>query len=317
MRSVCWVAVSLCLAFHAAAQAADAPQDSEPLSKAEAIAYGPMRIAGAITDAQISESSGLAAARALGNEGLLWTHNDSGDIPRLFLLSARGTLRATYRVDVPLATDWEDVCSFELDGVPYLLIGDVGDNGHQRPHVTLWLVPEPTFDPDRKSDFPLKIKPTRKIEFTYAEGPQDCESIAFDPVRREIVLVTKVDPRRPPVGLAGVYVLPLPEEDVPAPGDEPIVLDRAAELAIRITTAADISPDGQRAVVATYGDAWQYVRQDHESWAQAFARPGQPIALGPRGQSEAIAYDADDETLVLTAEGVGKPLWRVSPGETQ
>ena len=172
------------MALYAAPQAVDAPRDSEPLSRAGAIEYGPMRTAGAITDAQISESSGLAAARAPGNEGLLWTHNDSGDLPRLFLLSERGTLRATYRVDVPFATDWEDVCSFELDGVPYLLIGDVGDNGHQRQHVTLWLVPEPTFDPERKSDLPLKIKPTRKIEFTYAEGPQDCESIAFDPVRR-------------------------------------------------------------------------------------------------------------------------------------
>lgn len=273
------------------------------------IEYGPMRVAGAITDQHITESSGLAAARAPANAGMLWTHNDSGDIPQLFLLSERGTLKATYRVDVPFATDWEDVCSFELDGEPYLLIGDVGDNAHRRQRVTLWLVPEPTFDPERTSAFPLKIKPTRRIDFTFAQGPQDCESVAFDPVRREIVLVTKVDPRRPPVGLAGVYVFALPEQD----NAEPIVVERAAELSLRITTAADLSPDGLRCVVATYGDAWQYVRQPDESWAEAFARPGKTVQLGPRGQSEAIAYAADGKTLVLTAEGVGKPLWRVLP----
>lgn len=315
MKSFLWTAVVAVLATNANPQAADALPQELPGEQpgAAAIEYGPMRIAGAITDQQINESSGLAAARAAGNKGMFWTHNDSGDVPRLFLLSERGTLQATVRVDVPFATDWEDLCSFELDGEPYLLVGDVGDNGHRRARVTLWLIPEPIFDPERTSTFDLKIKPTRRIDFTFTQGPQDCESVAFDPVRREIVLVTKVDPRRPPVGLAGVYVFGLPDEDT----TEPIVVERSAELSLRITTAADISPDGLRCVVATYGDAWQYVRQANESWADALARPGTVVPLGPRGQSEAIAFDKDGQTLVLTAEGVGKPLWKVSPNRTR
>jgi len=280
---------------------------------AGAIEYAPMQIAGAVTDAQITESSGLAAARAAGNAGMLWTHNDSGDVPRLFLLSARGTLKATFRVDVPFATDWEDLASFELDGEPYLLVGDIGDNAHRRKRVTLWLIPEPMFDPQRTSGFDLKIKPTRRIDFTYADGPWDAESLAFDPAQREIIVVTKVDPRRPPVGLAGVYVFPLPDHDTPPEVAEPIVAERAVELSLRITTAADVSPDGRRLVVATYGDGWQYVRRENESWPQALARPGTVVPLGPRGQSEALAFAADGHTLMLTAEGVGKPLWKVSP----
>lgn len=300
----------VCAAVSAKPQAAELPGVG-------AVEYGPMRITGAITDAQITESSGLAAGRAAGNEGMLWTHNDSGDIPRLFLLSERGTVKATYRVDVPFATDWEDMCSFELDGEPYLLVGDVGDNGHQRKRVTLWLIPEPEFEAERTSAFPQKIKPTRRIDVAYADGPWDCESVAFDPVRREVVLVTKVDPRRPPVGRAGVYVFALPDEATPPERVEPIVVERVAELSLRITTAADVSPDGLRCIVATYGDAWQYVRQPGESWAEALARPGTVVELGPRGQSEAIAFAADGQTIVLTAEGVGKPVWRVSPRETQ
>lgn len=297
----------------------------------EAIDYGPMAVAGAVTDRNIDESSGLAAARhpetlaQFPGAGALWTHNDSGDTPRLFLLSARGTLLAEYGVDVPFATDWEDMCSFEVDGQPYLLVGDVGDNGHKRPRLTLWLIPEPGFDPERRSAFPLKMKPERRIDIAFADGPWDCESVAFDPERREIVLITKVDPRRPPVGFAGVYVLPLPPEAPPEATPEgsssgwddaggPIVLDRATDLRLRIVTAADISPDGRRLVAATYGDAWQFVRGEEESWAEALARPGNPgvpIELGPRGQSETVAFGGDGVTLWLTAEKVGRPLWKV------
>lgn len=292
------------------------PQDTQRID------YRPMAVAGAVADPDIAESSGLAAARHPDTlaqvPGGLWTHNDSGDTPRLFLLSDHGTLLAEVAVDVPFATDWEDMCSFEMDGRPYLLVGDVGDNAHKRKRLTLWLIPEPVYDPDRRSEhpeaFPLKVKPTRRIDVAFADGPWDCESVAFDPVRQEVVLITKVDPRRPPIGFAGVYVLPLPPESVEG-FSEPVVLDRVAELPLRIVTAADISPDGRRLVAATYGDAWQYVRGADEGWAEALARPGTSVALGPRGQSETIAFGGDGLTLWLTAEGVGRPLWKVEAAE--
>lgn len=279
------------------------------------IDYGPMQIAGRLTDERVNESSGLAASRTHPDH--FWTHNDSGDAPRLFLITARGAVKAELPVDVPRAIDWEDMCSFELDGTPYLLVGDVGDNGHKRERVTLWLIPEPAleFDPDGGvKKIPGAGVPIRKIDFTYADGPRDCESIGFDPTSRTVVIVTKVDPRRPPVGQAGVYLLPLPPpEDEDADGDELHVLERAADLTLRVTTAMDVAPDGRRCVIATYGDAWQYVRDGDETWADAFAKPPTQVALGPRGQSETIAYGGDGKTLMMTAEGVGKPVWRVSP----
>ncbi|MBB6429418.1 hypothetical protein [Algisphaera agarilytica] len=277
---------------------------------AQSTAFGPMQVVGQIEAPAINESSGLAAARAPGNEGLFWTHNDSGDKPRLFLIDGTGELQAEYQVDAPFATDWEDIASFELNGEPYLLVGDVGDNAHKRQRVTLWLIPEPSFDPDRQSAFPLKMEPLRRIDFTYADGPKDCESIAFDPASNNIVIVTKVDPRRLPVGYAGVYFLPLPAESSSGL-DEPIVVERAANLSLRITVGMDIAPDSRRAIVATYGDAWLYTRNENQSWVDAFQQAPEQIALGPRGQSEAIAFDAKGESIYLTAEGVGKPFWRV------
>ncbi|MEO1237882.1 MAG: hypothetical protein AAFX76_13945 [Planctomycetota bacterium] len=269
-------------------------------------AYEPMREVGRVAHPAIDESSGLAASRL--NPGYLWTHNDSGDSPRLFLLKPTGELALEYRVDLPRAIDWEDMAAFELDGEHVLLVGDVGDNQARRSRLTLWLIPEPLYDPAQRFIQPPTIGAARKLDFTFADGPQDCESVAFDPVTRTLILVTKVDPRKNLFTTAGVYLWPLPDEDP----DEPVVLERAADLTLRITVAADVSPDGSRCVVATYGDAWEYPRKPEETWAQAFAEPPHHVPLGPRGQSEAIAYSHDGGSLFLTAEGVNKPLWGVT-----
>lgn len=283
-------------------------------ANAQPIDYGPMQVVGQLVDPRVNESSGLAVSHA--NSGaadapeLFWTHNDSGDSPRLFLMTANGVVKRELPIDVPRAIDWEDLCSFTLDGSPYLLIGDVGDNGHQRQQVTLWLVPEPAATRGAPAKLPAAA-PVRKIDFTYADGPQDCESIAFDPTIRTIVIVTKILPQRTTtIDTAGVYLLPLPAE---TEREQTHVLERVADLPLRITVGMDISPDGRRAVVGTYGDAWEYVRGDGESWADAFTKPPRQIPLGPRGQSETICYGRDGVTLHFTAEGVKKPVWKVSP----
>jgi len=282
-----------------------------------------MRVVGRIADKRVNESSGLAVAQQAGLDGFFWTHNDSGDSPRLFLINNQGSVFNVVPVEVPRAVDWEDMCSFVLDGQPMLLIGDTGNNTRKRRHLTLWLLPEPAYDRASSRELRPTVTPTRRINFTYADGPQDCESVAFDPTSNTIVLITKVDPRRTPVGKAGVYLLPLGTLDeslhetngsaTAHSGGEAIVLERVADLSLRVTVAADISPDGRRCVVGTYGDAWQYVRGEGETWAEAFKKPPTQIALGPRGQSEAIAFGSDGVTLRLTAEGVGKPMWEVAP----
>ena len=279
------------------------------LAAAEPIAYGPMEAAGRVSDERIDESSGLAASRL--HPGMLWTHNDSGDGPRLYLIDETGATRGSWVMPEATAFDWEDMCSFELDGKVYLLIGDVGDNRRRRNSVTLYLVEEPG---EIKKDGVLPV--VRRVEVTYADGPHDVESMGFDPERREVVLISKEwpDEETLTVGRAGVYVLPF---DAPsaeaASAASPHVLDRVAELALTIPTGMDISPDGRRAVVTTFGDAFGYERGEGETWAEAFARPGVPIALGPRGQNEAVAYGMDGVTLWFTSEKAGQALWRVEP----
>ena len=73
-------------------------------------------------------------------------------------------------------------------------------------------------------------------------------------------------------------------------------------------TAMDISPDGLRAVVLTYGDAFEYVRGPKETWAAAFARVPRRISVPMRKQGESICYGADGKTLYLTSEKLPTPL---------
>jgi hypothetical protein len=294
-------AVLLGLTFASAAPAEPPP-----------ITYGPMQRVGQLADARINESSGLAASRL--RPGEFWTHNDSGGRARLFRFNADGQSTATVYLDLPRPRDWEDLASFEWNGQPWLLVADVGDNHANREFVTLWLLPEPDVDGEAR---PGEKRPAVRLDLTYADGPRDCESVAVDPVRGEVLLITKVDPRRDFRDQSAVYLFSLREalHRVRTAGDAfgPLVVDRAATLPLKITVAADVSPDGLRCVVATYGDAWVFTRSTDEPWPAAFARQPEQIALGPRGQSEALALAPDGQTLTLTAEGERTPIWRVTP----
>ena len=273
------------------------------------VAYGLMEAPGRITDRRIGQSSGLAAS--WHGPAALWTHNDSGHAPTLYRMDRGGTVSASANLNAPGTLDIEDVCSFELDGVPTLAVADVGDNRRKRTAVSVLLIDEP----DPKPGQNLRGHPVnRRIWFTFADGPQDCESVAFDPETRSLLLVTKSWPDVATLSVppAGLYVLPL-EDLADGTAHEPRVLERAADLTLKVATAADLSPDGRRLVVLTYGDAYQYVRDPGQSWAEVVAQKPTRVALGPRGQSEGLCFGRDGRTLWISSEGLNQPLFRVSP----
>lgn len=267
------------------------------------LAYGEPRRLALASCPDLDESSGVAASRTC--PGALWTHNDSGDRPRLFLLDREGQERARVTLAGAEAVDWEDMCSFEREGRPWLLVADVGDNGAVRPSVALYLLPEP--DPARLRGEPV---PAHRIEVRYPDGPRDCEGVAVDPVEAAVYLVTK---ERDLLRAPRVYRLPLAGFPRPRGG----TLEPVAELRglPPLVTALDISPDGRRAVVLGYGDAHEYVRQGEAGWAAAFACAPRRVKMPRRAQGESICYDLAGRALLLTSEGSPMPLWEVAPAE--
>ena len=60
---------------------------------------------GRLDNWDIKEASGLAASRKI--QGVLYTHNDSGDRNRIFAINEWGQHLATYIIDNAQARDWE------------------------------------------------------------------------------------------------------------------------------------------------------------------------------------------------------------------
>ena len=249
--------------------------------------------------------------------------------PTLYQLDRAGAVSASVTLNARGTLDIEDVCSFEWNGVPQLAVADTGDNRRKRASVSVMLLEEPEPRPGQNL---RRYSVSRRIYFTYADGPQDCESIAFDPETRSLLLVTKSWPDMETLSVppAGLYVLPLDggvkddsgdpvDAEVNAAADAdgtaaaPRVLQRVADLTLKVTTAADVSPDGRRLMVLTYGDAYQYVRAEGQTWAEAVAVSPTRVALGPRGQSEGLCFGRDGRTLWISSEGLNQPLYRVSP----
>ncbi len=264
------------------------------------IEYGPGRLVCTLANKHIDESSGVACSRL--TPGVFWTHNDSGDPPRIFAFNAKGEDLAEFEIEGALHQDWEDMAAFTLGGKACLLLADVGDNAEARDQCTLYLVHEPRLDPAKRG-VRGKVRAGMAIEFRYEDGAHNCEAVAVDTTSKTILLVTKTL-----LGQPKVFALPLPEK---VGRDDLFVAKAIAKVRLPLVTAMDISPDGLRAVVLTYGNAFEFTRAPDEKWAAAFARQPRTIVMPPRRQGESICYCPEGKTLYLTGEGKPCPFFEV------
>lgn len=283
------------------------------LLAAAAPGWSPPEYAGMQTDPQLDELSGLAASHA--HPGVFWANNDSGNGAALFAIRADGTHVAVVRIVGASNLDWEDIASYDLDGHHYLLVADTGDNGGLRQQLTLYVIEEPA---QLRDDDHLRI--ARTILFRWPDGPRDCEAVAVDAKRGEILLISK---KRIP---AELYRLPLrPQAGVPVaqlvaplPGivqpDAAAQNERTPHGRYRAqVTGADLSPDGRQLAVLTYGSVYLYSRTGNETWPAAFkAHPPIDLALPWLPQAEAIAWSADGASLLVSGEQVPSPMVRLA-----
>ena len=86
---------------------------------------------GASTAPRGDASSPGSCSRA---RACFWTHNDSGDAPRVFALGRDGRLRGEVAVTGAEHVDWEDIA---IRGRT-LYVGDIGDNLAQRPEIVVY-----------------------------------------------------------------------------------------------------------------------------------------------------------------------------------
>lgn len=264
--------------------------------------------AGALTDADLSEVSGLAASHV--HRGVYWAHNDGGNDAELMAIRSDGSRVATFPVRGVANVDWEDIASFELEGRHYLLVADTGDNGGIRKTLELAVFEEPAQLHDGDT-----LRPAWTIAFRWPDGARDCEAAAVDAAAGQVLLVSKK--RVPPE----LFTLPL------RPGEGLQTAKLAATLAgiaqpdqaqLRANpvygryrsqvSGMDLSPNGRVLAVLNYHAVHLYVRQPGEDWSRALSTAPGLLAFPWLPQAEGIAFSADGRSLLIASEQRPSPL---------
>lgn len=257
---------------------------------------------GVLAKAPINEASGLVASRE--NPGFLWTHNDSGDEARVFLIDTLARLYATYYFQDIEARDWEEIAWMQVGDRNFLIIGDIGDNRGVRSEVSVHIIPEPVF---RRQGSPADTIPATVIDtipatsirtytLQYEDGPRDAEAMFYDPQDDLLYVITK---RELHVGLYAAAI-PSPIETAsflsslhPDKLPVPLRLERKATLPFTFITAADISPSGEEILIKNLLSVYHWKRRAGESVVQTLSREAETQPYQPEPQGEAIAFSLD------------------------
>jgi len=240
---------------------------------------------GKIRNPSIDESSGLVKSRRWPN--LFWTHNDSGDGPRIFAIRGDGSAvnvsgtGSGIQVDGAENVDWEDIA---IDDNGCLIIGDIGNNVSSRSRLVLYRVKEP--DPFNHQE----TARAEKVSIYFPDRPSRAfNSEALFWARGRIYLLTKTRRGRN----TGLYRVDRadPTETVP--------LIRIGCFDFRApVTASDTSPDGRFLAVLTYKAVWLFERPAGTENYLAGKKSIFPIRAW---QCEAVCFDG--ATLLIGNEG--------------
>jgi hypothetical protein len=271
--------------------------------------------AGALTDPDLDEVSGLAASRT--HKDLLWAHNDGDNAAALVAIRQDGSRVATYAVKGVANVDWEDMASFELDGRNYLLVADTGDNGGIRKTLELAVFEEPAQLHDGGT-----LEPAWTLSFRWPDGARDCEAAAVDVAAGQVLLISKK--RVPPE----LFALPLRPADgvqtaqlvgtlsgIAQPDQAQLRKNPVYGRYRSQVSGADLSPNGRVLAVLNYHAVHLYVRQPGQDWKQTLASEPGRLDFPWLPQAEGIAFSLDGRRLLIASEQRPSPLlvFRVLP----
>jgi len=252
--------------------------------------FGQRADRGLIQNDQITEASGLAASRK--QLGVLWTHNDSGDESRIFVLNSAGVHLGIVRLVGVSARDWEDIAigPGPDPGTDYLYIGDFGDNNALFDLKTIYRLREPEYHANQAVR-DTAITDFDAITFRYPDGKRDVESLLIDPLTRDIYVVSKREAQ------VGVYRLAFPQSTT-----DVTVAERVAALNMTYVVGGDISASGLEIVIKTYTEIFYWKRERTQQVWQAFATVPVKVPYTPEPQGEAVCWAGDDSGYFTTSE---------------
>lgn len=253
---------------------------------------------GEIQIPDLDEASGLASSRS--NPLYIWSHNDSGGDPLLYLMTQAGADSGRFVLDGAQNIDWEDMAigPGPSVGQQYLYAADIGDNRAARDNYTIYRVPEPDLT---VQDIPAASTLTgvEAISFIYDDGnARDAEAIMVDPTTSDIYIISK---REASVIL---YTLPFPQNTA-----ELDTADRLRVLPFTMVTAADISPNGNEILIKNYLNVYHWSKSGSESISDLLSTTPARLAYTVEPQGEAIAWHSTNATyFTLSEAGNNQPV---------
>jgi hypothetical protein len=275
-----------------------------PAAKPPAVARAPalcgalrVRVTGRVGDPSANELSGMVRSRSQAD--LLWSHDDSGAGPLLYGLRSDGRVAARPTVTGAQAVDWEDIAAGPgRDDAPLLYVADIGDNAAQRTSIDVYRVAEP-----RVAD--AATAPAERLRLHYPDGPHDAEALLVDPLRGDLVVVTKL------LGSARAYRA---SARLPAGSDTTLRPGRGV-AGVSFVTGGDVSADGRVVALRGYDRVAIWLRHGRERLTTTLRRAPcvSPTSLLPEGQGEAIALDRHGRSFITVAEGAPAVLRRYVP----
>ncbi len=217
----------------------------------------------------INENSGLVKA---WQDGYYWTHNDSGGSPELYMINSQGQLFDTLKIPDASNIDWEDLAK---DNKGNIYIGDFGNNASRRKDLTIY-----------KRGY-NKIE---KITFEYGDqdfsdtlkSVFDCEAFFWN--NDSLYLFTKSWTKGKKI--SKIYaVSDQPGHYLLQPIDSTFFKTQV--------TGADISPDGSKFALITYGKIFLFGIENKQI---NFKKPLNCIKVG-KNQTEAIVFENDRKII--------------------
>lgn len=226
----------------------------------------------------IQEASGIADSKL--NKGMLWVEEDSGNPPRLLLLSHEGVVTKSIYIKGAENRDWEDMVLAGSD----IYIGDIGDNLRIHTSYTIYKFPEPLANVDTITQF-------ETIRFFYPDTSHDAEAFLVDPVSKDIFIITKRDvPSR-------VYKIPYPYS-FSAVNSSKLV----GTISYTGVVSAALSPDSKKVILKTYMGMKAYSRVGKEALDKTLQRTPVTVPYFMEPQGEAVAFAADNSGYFTLSE---------------
>ncbi|NNE97489.1 MAG: hypothetical protein HKN25_00575 [Pyrinomonadaceae bacterium] len=283
--------------------------ESQKNGKKSSARFEEPTVVGRIRSREITESSGLVASRC--NEGVFWTHNDSGNGTFIFALDKKGEKLGTWKIQRVNSGDWEDLATVKRSsGECLLFIGDIGNNSRLRKQQKIVRVIEPKVSPaDRISSKrrPRLASPPEVIRFVYPGVRSDSEALLIHPQTEAIYILTKRFS-----GASGVYKL---TEDYNNKDINKLV--KVGDVSLPafpngVVTGGEISSDGKRVILCDYFNGYELeLPESSKNFDEIWKDEPSIIKLGKREQGEAICYSLDGNSVFATSEKRNSPLIEV------